>query len=81
MATIRNESEIKLRYLFFLDIETKRIDLFLNCQNRKEAKRDRSETCLKQIEDKPSCLKKSKNENKLIPYHFRSKEKRVEVLQ
>ena len=67
--------------MLFFDIETKRIDLFMNCQNRKETKRDCSETCLKQIEDEPFCFKKSKNENKLIPYHFRSEEKRVEVLQ
>jgi hypothetical protein len=53
----------------------------MNCQNRKETNRDRSETCLKQIEDEPSCFKKSWNKKQLIPYHFRSKEKRVEVLQ
>ena len=53
----------------------------MNCQNRKETKRDRSETCLKQIEDEPSCFKKSKKEKKLIPYHFSRKEKPVEVLQ
>ena len=67
--------------MLFFDIETKRIDLFMNCQNRKETKRDCSETCLKQIEDEPSCFKKSKKEKKLIPYQFCSEEKRVEVLQ
>jgi len=53
----------------------------MNCQNRKETKKDRSETCLKQIEDEPSCFEKFQNEKKLIPYHFRSEEKRIEVIQ
>ena len=51
------------------------IDLFLNCQNRKEAKKDSSMPVLEQIEDKPSCFEKSKNKQKLIPYHFWSKDK------
>jgi len=53
----------------------------MNCQNRKETKRGGYITCLKRIEDKPSCFEKSKNENELILYHFRSEEKRVKVIQ
>ena len=62
-------------------MKTKLFALFMNHQNRKETKKDSSETCLEQIEDEPSCFGKSKNEKKSIPCHFRSEEKRIEVAQ
>jgi len=63
------------------NIETKQFALFMNHQNPKETRKDRSGTCLEQIKDVSSCFGKSKNEKKLILYHFRSDEKRIEVVQ
>jgi len=42
----------------------KQFALFVNFQNRKGKKEDRSETCLERIEDKPSRFGKSKIEVK-----------------
>jgi len=47
----------------------------------KKKRKKHSETCLELIENKLSCFGKPKNKNELIPYHFRSEERQIEVIQ